>query len=126
LGQLLLELGAGLGSASFPASQGAWVNTKLEGELVLANTQGATQLDDSFPEVVASIQKRRVPKKLNDLRDNVKSWGRASFLPISHRVRVNAELLGHFLLQEALVKALLAEVFSDGLQLPWIGWRKGP
>lgn len=105
-----------------PSGQSACVNAEPEGELVLANPQGATQLDDSFSKAAAFIGERRVPKELNNLRDKVEAWRGATILPIGHRVRVNAELLGHFLLQEAQVKAFLAEVVPDGLQLPGIRW----
>ena len=95
-----------------PASQGAWINTKLVGQLVLTNPQDSTQLDDAFSKAATSIGERRVPKELNDLRHKVKAWRRAFFLPIGHRVRVNAESLCHFPLEEAQVQALLAEMVS--------------
>ncbi len=59
---------------ALPSGQGAWVNTKLAGELILPDAQDSTQLDDSFSEVVAAIRERHVPKKLNDLRNKVKAW----------------------------------------------------
>ena len=108
-----------------PPSQGASVNTTLEGELILANTQCPAQLGDSFPKAAASIRERRVPEEFNDLRDKVKLWGGAPFLPVGHRVCFNTESVGHFLLQEAPAKALLAEMVSDGPQFPWIGrWER--
>lgn len=107
--------------SALPPSQGAWVNTELEGELLLANPQSATQLDDSFPEVVASIRKRRVPKKLNDLRHEVKSWGRAPFLPVGYRVRVNAKPQGNVLLEKAEIETPLAKVVADCPQFVRIG-----
>ena len=84
-----------------PSGQSAWVNAEPAGELVLANPQGATQLDDSFSKAAASIGERRVPKELNDLRNKVKAWRGATILPIGHRVRVNTNPLGHFLLKGA-------------------------
>ena len=96
------------------------------GQLVLANPQGATPLDDSFSKAATSIGERRVPKELDDLRYKMKAWRGAPFLPINHRVRVNAELLGHFFLQEAQIKTLLSEMIPQRNQFFRIGCRKGP
>ena len=72
--QPLLVLPDGLTFAALPSGQGAGINVKMAGELVLALPQDAPHLNDPFPKAAASIGERRVPKELNDLWDKVKPW----------------------------------------------------
>ena len=78
------------------------------------------------PRALAHFRERDIPEELDDSRDEVKSWRGMPFLPVGHRVRVNTNPLGHFLLQEAQVKALLPEVVADGSHVAGIGRWKRP
>ena len=93
--------------------------------MVLANTQSATKGDDPTAQTSSLDLDRRVLKELDDPRHALEFWRSTPPLPVGHRVRANAELLGHFLLKEAKVKPLLAEVVAEGPQLPWMGsWER--
>ncbi len=64
----------GVPFSSLPTSNGGRINSKLSGQLVLADTQNSAQLDDSFSETAAFLSKRDVPQELNNLGDQIKAW----------------------------------------------------
>ena len=103
-----------LSFSSLPASQCAWINTKLPRQILLANPRGAAELHDLRPQgpTFAFIGGRHVPEELDDPRDEVESWRSTSPLPVGHRARIDTETLGYFLLKQSQIKALLAQVVS--------------
>lgn len=59
---------------------------------------------------------RNVPEELDDPRDQVESCRGMPLLPVDYRGGVNAKPLGNMLLEQTQIKALLADVVSDGVQ----------
>lgn len=106
----------------FPSRQRAWIYAQFPRQVFLPNPGQAAQCNDVLTNSVLIGRKRYASKKFDDFWDEVKSWRRAPFLPVGHRVSCYAEALGHILLQKTQVETPLAEVVADSPQLPWIGW----